>query len=47
MRKFGVPSVVAINKFATDSKAEIEEVLNACRVEGLMVELPDQWGRCA
>jgi len=37
VRKFGVPSVVAINKFATDSKAEIEEVLNACRVEGLTV----------
>ena len=35
VRKFGVPCVVAINKFASDTKDEIEEVLNACRTEGL------------
>ena len=33
VRKFGVPCVVAINKFASDTKGEIEEVLNACRTE--------------
>lgn len=43
VRKFGVPAVVAINKFASDTKAEIEEVLNACKDAGLKVELADQW----
>ena len=43
MQKFGIPVVVAINKFASDSIAEVEVVLNACRNEGLTVELADQW----
>jgi formate--tetrahydrofolate ligase len=43
VRKFGVPAIVAINKFASDTNAEIEAVLNACRDDGLTVELADQW----
>ena len=43
MQKFGIPVVVAINKFASDSLAEVEAVLNACRNKGLTVELADQW----
>ncbi len=31
VRKFGVPPVVAINKFATDTEAEIAAVADACR----------------
>ena len=43
--KFGVPTVVAINQFATDTKDEINEVLKACTSKGLTVELADQWAR--
>ncbi|MFO7262226.1 MAG: formate--tetrahydrofolate ligase [bacterium] len=31
VRKFGVPPVVAINKFATDTEAEIAAIADACR----------------
>lgn len=45
VQKFGVPCVVAINRFAADTKAEMEAILTACASEGLTVELADQWAR--
>jgi formate--tetrahydrofolate ligase len=39
IRKFGVPSVVALNYFATDTEEEIRIVLEHCRAKGVRVAL--------
>ncbi|MDT8340799.1 MAG: formate--tetrahydrofolate ligase [Longimicrobiales bacterium] len=44
VRKFGVPPVVALNKFATDTPAEIQAVLEACRELGVQAVEADPWG---
>ena len=41
VRKFGVPPVVALNRFASDTNAEIAEVLDRCRVLGVPAALAD------
>ena len=41
VRRFGVPPVVAINKFATDTDAEIAAVADACRRMDVPVALAD------
>jgi formate--tetrahydrofolate ligase len=35
VRKFGVPPIVALNQFASDTTAEVAEVLDRCRVLGV------------
>ncbi|WP_297436268.1 formate--tetrahydrofolate ligase [uncultured Clostridium sp.] len=40
---FGVPCVVAINKFITDSKEEVEFVKSFCEKTGVMVAESDVW----
>ncbi len=35
--KFGVPAVVALNRFATDTEAEVALVLDACRERGIRI----------
>lgn len=42
---FGLPTVVAINKFPTDTDAEITAVEEACRELGAEVVLSDVWGK--
>jgi len=42
--KFGVPAVVALNRFATDSDAEIAAVEEACRASGARMVVADPWG---
>ena len=37
LRKFGVPTVVAVNRFATDTTEEVQTVLDACRELGIEV----------
>ncbi len=44
VRKFGVPPIVAVNKFATDSAAELQAVLDACREVGAQAVIADPWG---
>jgi formate--tetrahydrofolate ligase len=44
VRKFGVPPVVALNRFATDSDAEIEAVRAACESVGARMVVADPWG---
>jgi formate--tetrahydrofolate ligase len=46
LRKFGVPAVVAINRFVTDTEAELDLVRRHCR-EDLHVEaiLCEHWGK--
>jgi len=41
VRKFGVPPVVAVNRFATDSDEELEVVMAGCRDMGVDVALAE------
>lgn len=41
MHKFGVPVVVAINRFHTDTEAEIEVIENTCKELGVEVSLAE------
>jgi formate--tetrahydrofolate ligase len=45
LRKFGLPVIVAINRFASDTDAEIEALKRLCAHETLPVALADVWGR--
>ncbi|MEK0082530.1 formate--tetrahydrofolate ligase [Benzoatithermus flavus] len=46
VRKFGVPSVVALNRFVTDTEAELELVRDYCRHElGVEALVCEHWGR--
>ncbi|AXF55862.1 formate--tetrahydrofolate ligase [Salicibibacter kimchii] len=40
---FGVSTVVAINKFPTDSEAELKKIEEKCREQGVEVVLSDVW----
>ncbi len=44
MRKFGVPPVVAINRFITDTDKEIAEVMKAAESAGTKAFLCTHWG---
>ncbi len=44
VRKFGVPPVVALNKFVTDTEAEIAAVFEGCAELGVKVVVADPWG---
>ena len=43
VKKFGVPVVVALNRFITDTEAELEAVRAECAAEGVGVELCEVW----
>lgn len=43
--KFGLPAVVAINRFPTDTEAELRLVEDKCRQHGANVALSEVWGR--
>jgi formate--tetrahydrofolate ligase len=43
VRKFGVPAVVAINRFITDTDAEVKEVMNAAESMGTKAFLCTHW----
>ena len=43
--KFGVPSVVAINKFVTDTDEEIEMLKKLCETKGAKAVLCEGWGK--
>ena len=47
MQKYGVPVVVAINKFVSDSEAEIEFIKEFCDKKGVKVSLCDVWAKGA
>lgn len=42
---YGLPSVVAVNRFPTDTDAEIELVIEKCRELGVNVVLSDVWAK--
>jgi formate--tetrahydrofolate ligase len=43
--KFGVPALVAVNKFPTDSDAEVALVIKMCEDIGVEVALSDVWAK--
>jgi formate--tetrahydrofolate ligase len=43
VRKFGVPVVVALNRFAGDDEAELDAVLEACAGRGARAALCEVW----
>jgi len=43
LQKFGVPVVVTLNKFITDTKAELDFVKNFCEEKGCDFELAEVW----
>jgi formate--tetrahydrofolate ligase len=45
VKKFGVPCVVALNRFITDTDEEIEAVRAACRAEGVDAVRCEVWER--
>ena len=44
-KNFGLPCVVAINKFPTDTEAELEMVREKCKELGVNVALSEVWGK--
>lgn len=44
LRKFGVPPIVAINRFTHDTDAEIAALKSACERMGVKVAIADPWG---
>ncbi|GAA0117178.1 formate--tetrahydrofolate ligase [Clostridium senegalense] len=47
VQKFGVPVVVAINKFITDSNEEVEFIKDFCEKKGVEVSLTEVWEKGA
>lgn len=45
MRSFGLPVLVALNHFVTDTAEESEAVLSRCKQEGIPVEFADIWAQ--
>lgn len=43
INKFGVPVVVAVNKFVTDSEAELAKLIDLCRIQGVEASLCEVW----
>ncbi len=43
IKKFGVPAVVAVNKFITDTDNEISKLMELCRVEGVEAAICEVW----
>ena len=44
-QRFGLPAVVAINRFPTDTEAELDLVRRRCAAHGANVALSEVWGR--
>ena len=42
---YGLPSVVAVNRFPTDTEAEINLIIEKCRALGVNVRLSEVWGK--
>ena len=43
VKQFGVPALVALNRFTGDTAAEVEEVRTACAAEGVELVLCEVW----
>ena len=47
IRKFGLPAIVAINAFPTDTKAELDLLRKICEAKGVKVALSEVWAKGA
>lgn len=45
MKKFGVPAIVALNNFPTDTDREVEYVINRCRELGAEAVVSEVWAK--
>ncbi|MGP1587937.1 MAG: formate--tetrahydrofolate ligase [Treponemataceae bacterium] len=45
MQEFGLPVVVAVNKFVTDSKKELETLIEQVEKCGVSIKISDCWGK--
>jgi len=45
MKKFGVPAIVGINKFPTDTDAELNYILEKCKSLGVEAVLSEVWAK--
>ncbi|HEX9053292.1 MAG TPA: formate--tetrahydrofolate ligase, partial [Gemmatimonadales bacterium] len=45
VQKFGVPPIVALNRFTSDSREELDAVLAACKSWGARAALSDVWAK--
>ncbi|MBU5436434.1 formate--tetrahydrofolate ligase [Tissierella sp. MSJ-40] len=45
IKKFGVPAIVAINKFPTDTETELNYVIEKCKSLGAEAVLTEVWGK--
>jgi formate--tetrahydrofolate ligase len=45
IKKFGLPVVVAVNKFAQDTDAEIDKLIEKCKEYGVEVSLCEGWAK--
>ena len=43
--QYGIPLVVAVNRFHTDTQAELDAVVEYARARGVEVRICDQWGQ--
>ena len=47
IKKFGLPAIVAINAFPTDTKAELDLLREICEAKGVTVALSEVWAKGA
>lgn len=45
MKRYGVPVVVAVNEFATDTDAELNQVIELCKADNADAYISDGWAR--
>ena len=45
VNKFGIPAIVAINKFPTDTEAELNYIIKRCKELGSEAVLTEVWGK--
>jgi formate--tetrahydrofolate ligase len=45
VRRFGLPAMVAVNRFVADTEAEIQLLINKCREAGVEVALNEVWSK--
>ncbi|MHC5210663.1 MAG: formate--tetrahydrofolate ligase [Planctomycetota bacterium] len=45
LSRFSVPALVAVNRFTSDTDAEIEVILRRCKELGVAVEIADVWSK--
>ena len=47
IKKFGLPAIIAINAFPTDTKAELDLLREICEAKGVKVALSEVWAKGA